>query len=53
MSIITEYLERVFIEVNTRTRTQNEKIIVGIVYRPPTTNITTFNEHVINTVDYL
>ena len=35
MSIITEHLECVFIEVNTRIMTQNKKIIVGIVYRPP------------------
>ena len=53
MSIITEYLECVFIEVNARTMTQNKKIIVGIVYRPPSTNITTFTEHVMNIIDYL
>ena len=53
MSIITEYLEWVFIEVNTRTMTQNKKIIVGIVYRPPSTNITTFTEYVMNIIDYL
>ena len=53
MSIITEYLECVFIEVNTRTMTHNKKIIVGIVYRPPSTNITTFTEHVMNIIDYL
>ena len=53
MSIITEYLECVFIEVNTKTMTQNKKIIVGIVYRPPSTNITTFTEHVMNIIDYL
>ena len=53
MSVITEYLECVFIEVNTRTMTQNKKIIVGIVYRPPRTNITTFTEHVMNIIDYL
>ena len=52
MSIITEYLECVFIEVNARTMTQNKKIIVGIVYRPPSTNITTFTEHVMNVIDY-
>ena len=32
MSIITEYLECVFIEVKTRTMTHNKKTIVGIVY---------------------
>ena len=53
MSIITEYLECAFIEVNARTMTQNKKIIVGIVYRPPSTNITTFTEHVMNIIDYL
>ena len=53
MSIITEYLECVFIEVNTRTMTQNKKIIVGIAYWPPSTNITTFIEHVMNIIDYL
>ena len=53
LSIITEYLECVFIEVNTRTMTQNKKIIVGIVYPPPSTNITTFTEHVLNIIDYL
>ena len=53
MSIITEYLECVFIEVNTRTMTQNKKIIVGIVYRPPSTNITTFTEHVMNIIYYI
>ena len=50
MSIITEYMECVFIEVN-RTKTQNKKIIVGIVYRPPSTNITTFTEHVMNIIE--
>ena len=53
MSIITEYLKCVFIDVNTRTMTQHKKIIVGIVYRPPSTNITTFTEHVMNIIDYL
>ena len=53
MSIIAEYLECVFIEVNTRTMTQNKKIIVGIVYRPPCTNITTFTEHVMKIIDHL
>ena len=52
MSIITEYLECVFIEVNIRTMTQNKKIIVGLVYRPPGTNITTLTEHVMNIIDY-
>ncbi len=33
--------------------TQNKKIIVGIFYRPPSTNITTFTEHVMNIIDYL
>ena len=53
ISIITGYLECVFIEVNTRTMTQNKKIIVGIVYWPPSTNITTFTEHVMNIIDYM
>ena len=53
MNIIIEYLECVFIEVNTRTKTQNKKVIVVIVYRPPSTNITPFTEHVMNTIDYL
>ena len=33
MSIVIEYLECVFIEVNTRTMTQNKKIIVGMVLK--------------------
>ena len=53
MSIITEYLECMFIELNTKPMTQNKKIIVGIVYRPSSTNITTFTEHVMNIIDYL
>ena len=53
MSIITEYLECVFIEVNTRSMTQNKKIIVSIVYPPPSTNFTTFTEYVMNIIDYL
>ena len=52
MSIITEYLECVFIEVITII-TQNKKIIVGIVYRPTSTNITIFTKHVTNIIDYL
>ena len=53
MNIITEYLECVFIEVKTRTITHKRKTIVGIVYRPPSTNITTFTEHVMNITDNL
>ena len=52
-NIITEYLECVFIEVNTRIMTQTKKISVGIVYLPPSTNITTFTEHIMNIIDYL
>ena len=46
MSIITEYLECVFIEVKTRTMTHNKKAIVGVVYRPPTTNIAIIYYHI-------
>ena len=48
MSIITENPECVFIEVKTRTVTQNKKLILCIIYQPPSTNITTFIEHVMN-----
>ena len=51
MSIITEYLEYVFVEVNPRNMTHNKKPIVGIVYRSPSTNITTVTEHVMNIID--
>ena len=53
MNIITEYLEYVFIEVKTRTMKYNKKTIVGIVYRPPGTNIATFTEHVMNIIPFL
>ena len=53
MSIITEYLECVFIEVKTQLKTCNKKAIVGAVYRPPNTSITAFIEHVINSIQTL
>ena len=53
MSVITEYLECVFIEIKTRSKTCNNKTTVGVVYRPPNTNITAFTEHVINIIQTL
>ena len=53
MSIITEYLECVFIEVKTQSKTCNKKTIVGVVYRTPNTNITAFTEHVVNIIQSL
>ena len=53
MTVITEYLECIFIEVKNRTMTQYKKTILGIVYRPPSTNIATFTEHVINIIEKL
>ena len=50
MSIITEYLECVSIEMKTQSKTCNKKTIVGVVYRQPNTCITAFTEHVINII---
>ena len=52
MSIITEHLECVFIEVKTQSKTC-KKTVVGVVYRPPNTNITAFTEHVVNIIQTL
>ena len=53
MTIITEYLKCIFIEVKNWTMTQYKKTILGIVYRSPSTNIATFTEHVINIIEKL
>ena len=53
MSIITEYLECVFIEVKTQSEICSKKTIVGVVYGPPNTNITAFTEHVVNIIQTL
>ena len=64
LSIITEYLECVFIEVEAQSKTCNKKTIVGVVYRPPNTivdavyrppntSITAFTKHVINIIQTL
>ena len=53
MSIITEYLECVFIEVKTQSETCNKKTIVVVVYGPPNANINAFTEHFVNIIQTL
>ena len=48
---MTEYVECIFVKVKTRSKKENMKTLVGVVYRPPNTNqyliqyeLTTFYE---------
>ena len=47
MTIITEYLECIFVEVKTQSKKEN-RTLIGVVYRPPNTNINVFREHMLN-----
>ena len=52
MTIITEYLECMFVEMQIRSKKKN-RTMVGVVYRPTNTNINVFREHMLNILQTL
>ena len=53
INIMTEHIECLFVEVKSQFKKHKKKILVGVVYRPPNTNINVFTEQIINTIHTL
>ena len=53
MTIITAYLQCIFVKVKTRSKKENRRTLVGAVYRPPNTNSNVFREHILNSLQTL
>ena len=50
---MNEYLECIFVKVKTRSKKENRRTQVGVVYRPPNTNSNVFREHILNILQTL
>ena len=46
MSLNNDNIESLFIEIDKNVLGRDRNVIVGVIYRPPATNIRTFNDHV-------
>ena len=46
MTVMTEYLECIFVEVACVSNKTKQNILIGVVYRPPNTDMTRFTEHI-------
>ena len=50
---MTEHIECLFVEVKSQFKKQKKKILVGVVYRPPNTNINAFTEQIVKIIHSL
>ena len=46
MTVMTEYLECIFVEVVCVSNKTKQNMLIGVVYRPPNTYMTRFTEHI-------
>ena len=53
INIMTEHIECLFVEVKSQFKKQKKKILVGVVYRPPNTNINAFTEQIVKIIHSL
>ena len=53
INIMTEHTERLFVEVKSHFKKHKRQILVGVVYRPPNTNINAFTEQIIKSIHTL
>ena len=50
---MTEHIECLFVEIKSQFKKHTTKILVGVVYRPPNTNINAFTDHIIKIIHTL
>jgi len=53
LSQFNEYIESTFIELNGKSVGQERNVIVGIIYRPPNTDIHIFNQYLISVLSLI
>jgi hypothetical protein len=51
LSLIDDFVECVFIEINKTELKCHKNVIIGVIYRPPNTNCELFNQHMSDTLD--
>ena len=53
MTVINESMECLFVEINAKKLGMNEKVIVGVIYRPPNSDIGVFNNLFSNVLELI
>ena len=53
INIITEHIECLLVEIKSQFKKHKKKILVGVIYRPPNTNINAFTEQIIKIIHTL
>ena len=43
---MNSHMETIFIEIDKEQIGKDKNVIIGVIYKPPDTDITVFNEHV-------
>ena len=51
LCIFNEHMESVFVEIDKSALSADKNVVIGVLYRPPNTDIEIFNEHLGNVLD--
>ena len=51
LNVFNEYIESVFIEIDKSKLNVEKNVIIGVIYRPPNTDIEIFNEYLGSILD--
>ena len=51
LNVFNEHIESVFIEIDRSKLNVEKNVIIGVIYRPPNTDIEIFNEYLWNILD--